>query len=268
MMMRWRISHGCVWAAGGAVGETTSLWRIPRHDLELFNFKPISQGIDPFEPLEKQFPISRDPRRAYQWWLDPLHDILVDYITRHNVRLIDVPAQKDQFFDFVPTSADGLDLFLLKKNTLSVLEAREGKFIQAEENWRHKWSKKPVRTYHSPFCEPFMIYKAGDQHFFVTKSGNIYTDRPLDTKKPELTPFLTDATKPIEAIVTDIASGKTFVFGSEPKLKHKYVCELGPKLVLFYFDCQTIKPVKARPPLDRAIGYANFLKETKRVKDK
>jgi hypothetical protein len=265
-LMRCKLKGNALWCTGSPVMQLPQVMRLPLHDLDIFHLNGIENR---FEKLLKKYPKPDNGESRFLWGMEPINDyLLTTYLDAIQDMKKPTYTPSSHYFDIHPLKANCVRLFFLKVDRMEVWEANQAEFSEKFGQWNENWGKKPLRVHQAPFSEPFLVYSSGDLHFFVTKSGHIYTDKPSDDKKLNLAPFKTEEGRPVKAVITDAAAERTFVFGYEDAVKRDYLLELRDKPAYVYFDLKDIKPVKAPAPLDEALRYVQFLKDTKRIKEK
>jgi hypothetical protein len=119
--------------------------------------------------------------------------------------------------------------------------------------------------------EPFQVIGKGDDYFFVTRSGRLYSaPKPAKGKRRAIERIYDDPRR-IYAFVTDHAAGRTFLF-CRRSVKDGEPCffELGGKPEPVAFDPSSVKQPKADEPLKtllicaRVLAAKGLLKEEKK----
>lgn len=127
----------------------------------------------------------------------------------------------------------------------------------------------PVRDFYAGFQEPFLIYADCDYHYFVTRSGKVFSCERLDLDfdfPSGRETLWADARRPVTMIVNDPDHMRTFVAGPDP--------DSGDKGGMFWFELdgrRKPKPEAYKPgavadlpgPVSAVTHFARFLDQKK-----
>jgi hypothetical protein len=197
--------------------------------------------------------------------------------------------------DYLSAGRDKVRLFLLTNVGGELIPAGGTKFLSSytikmtqEEKENPKWSftvhscrarwKPPFfwvdqvwaqeETIAVNFRESFQVLGKGEDYYFVTASGALYVAKqPAKGKQRSLMKVWSDAARPIEALLTDADSNRSFLFLGPPKRGGKPAFfELADRPRLETYDPTSVKPGKEGPErLRRVLHYARVLVAHKKV---
>jgi hypothetical protein len=117
------------------------------------------------------------------------------------------------------------------------------------------------------FQEPFQVLGRGKGYYFVTRSGKLYRAPPAAKGKPRrLEAVWADRRRPIEALLTDVDGGRTYLFCRPAKGGERPTFfELGPKPRPVAYKLAAARPGQRPEVLTRLLRYADTLVALKRL---
>lgn len=266
---RWRVAKGCYWETTVTNGIDYTFRQLRLSEMEPYLIKKngkadpdalgggIGGGDDEHEwcvrPMDDESsPLYRRLQKKYEskdgYGLDASED---------DLRTL---AYRLLTFDFVPIGEESCLAFVLQEKRMTVYRA--DKRLPPDRSLPSPWKK--LESYPTHFQDPFTAYRSGDDHFFVTRGGNLYmAPKPAQGKKRLAALDEFDGDRPVVAIITDSDAGKTFVFTSAAdrggKDKRGAYLLLDGKSKPVRYDFKKAKPVKADEPLRSVIEYTMVL---------
>jgi hypothetical protein len=142
----------------------------------------------------------------------------------------------------------------------------EAKWDKASRSWvGGPWRKE--ESIEVVFREPFQVLGRGADYYFVTRSGRLFRAAKAAKGKPRrLEAVWSDRRRPIEAFLTDVEGGRTYLFCRPAKEGEKPTFfELGPKPRPVAYDLAAARPGKRPEVLTRLLRYADTLLALKRL---
>jgi hypothetical protein len=281
MPPRWQVGHGAFWVAGGhdTLGMGNVCEGIDRYELadllrgKLFVAPGAEEGLGGGDTTFA-YPTPSHLRRKlmYGTSFDPClySEVLPSgaYAARQfiltNVRGRVVLAGK----------GDGLAGYLLEATaeekrtpawTLTV-HAYTAKWDKASQSWvGGRWQREG--SIEVAFQEPFQVLGKGADYYFVTRSGRLFRAPPAAKDKPRRAEAVwSDRRRPVEAFLTDVDGGRTYLFCRPAKEGEKPTFfELGPKPRPVAYTPALPRPGKRPAVLARLLRYADTLVALKRL---
>jgi hypothetical protein len=257
---RWRMCYGCFWMARGDAADA-SIVRYPDSDFPFF-----APGQDAKSLVKKKYGNSNTyGGAAYGWTPEPAVGYARDLVLKARRGKIEWP-KKYPAFDVLPTGTVSGRLFLLLTSKLAVWN---GILIWDMENscWKTKWSEQEEIAV--DFDEQFITFAQGGRYFFITESLKVYVvrDTKQRTRKAEI--LWHDTRQPIQALITDVDTNTTFVFGRSATNVtgggKDYYFPLSENLVVTYFDRSLLPRPQPDEPIRHVMSYARFLVAQKRI---
>jgi hypothetical protein len=142
----------------------------------------------------------------------------------------------------------------------------EAKWSKASRSWvGGPWQRE--ESIEVGFKEPFQVLGRGEGYYFVTRSGRLFRAPPAAKGKPRrLEAVWADRRRPIEALLTDVDGGRTYLFCRPGKEGEKPTFfELGPKPRPVAYELAAARPGKRPEVLTRLLRYADTLLALKRL---
>jgi hypothetical protein len=203
------------------------------------------------------------------WWAISLVEPGYDTISElYQGRDVGKPGfQLDFQCDFLPTGKTTWDLYLLHESRLYLMHCAEG---PRKEGFLTTTGVRTKEIIDAGFQEPFLTYGKPESPFFVTKSGKVFQCLRPDKKEPRMVKVWTDGTRPVNTILNDVDTNRTFVAGldlAEGPGKWFYF-ELTDKPEKKPFDRSALDSIKAEEPLRSSLVFARFLVKEGKIKDK
>ena len=134
--------------------------------------------------------------------------------------------------------------------------------------WHTRWSKTPLDTFKLDLGEGFWVGGTEKHYLFVTQSGQLHGARTMVDETKTVERAWTSSSQPIEALITDADSNRTFAF-TKPNRTEKIdgkplYFELGPEPKTEFYDRDALmKDCKDDPA--RVYALARFLVEQKKI---
>lgn len=292
----WRIAQGHFWGSCDSIREWCS---------ESSNVKPISlEELPLLDPDAVNGPERYSELHSYKnpdWYLGKL-EALAEAIVRAECAKLAMPVfgpppprlhtpVKPIFFDVVPTGRRNLLLFVLQDGRIRVWRGKAGKppAEQLNAEMGVRWSDLVGGPIAADFQGPFRVYVRGGHYYFLTESGRLYVSPKAHDPPPAATrlgvpyrrlyvstktgqrrqraaPLWTDAKRPIRAVITDNASGKTFAFApAKLGAKSGVYFELQAKLMPVPYRLKPVKGLKDAKPLRLVLEYVHALRAERRI---
>jgi hypothetical protein len=151
-------------------------------------------------------------------------------------------------------------------------EEEEVDHLRKEEHLGYRgWNpirSRPVLRLRCELREPFQVYQDADHFFFATVSGELHALHKR-AERPRLWKVWGDSRRPLAALLTNTASGKTFAFTAScgrarPEAPDVYF-ELSGQVSPIPFDRARIPADSEQDPLSRMMGYARVLLHDRKV---
>jgi hypothetical protein len=279
--LRWHVGHGVLWTSDswgvGLSNDLPNMERLHWHHLAQLwkGHKVKGPGAKPTTKLETSFA--------------PATPVL-------DARWIGLTAKFTPvvYYDYLPAGRFSARLFAITNirgrgraiGKGGALTARAfSTEVEATPTWsfrcysvRSKWNTESSDWDHDEwqeeceiemsFREPFHALARGEDYYFLTASGKLYrAAKPAKGKQRKLEVVWDDWRCPVTAFVSDVATGRTFLF-CEGVGKHG-LFELAPRARCRHYDAALFKKGSSGPDaLKRVVGYTRVLLALKLIKDK
>jgi hypothetical protein len=262
-ILHWRLAYDHFWTECGFQGLSVS-HKIPQADLPLLDTANEDRGK---AELVKKYG-DREADSA-DWWtiilMEPCSDTISELTQGRDVGR---PGfHLDLQCDFLPTGKTTWDLYLLHESRLYLMHCAEG---PRKEGFLTTTGVRTKEIIDAGFQEPFLTYGKPESPFFVTKSGKVFQCLRPDKKEPRMVKVWTDGTRPVNTILNDVDTNRTFVAGldlAEGPGKWFYF-ELTDRPEKKPFDRSALDSIKAEEPLKSSLVFARFLVKEGKIKDK
>jgi hypothetical protein len=243
---RWRVSHGMVWACFAGVDWGMWTKRIPLNELSWYD----RSDPDREAKFERRFP--------YEFGAPEEHQLRHKPANRLWERL--QFEEGKAFGDFHPLGPKAGLLFLLFKEQMEVFRGtfvyeRDPKMKADEPTlWESRYPKQPEEVIDCSLDESFTVFVHSKSYFFLTLSSKLYiaTHNPKGNRKA--IPFWDKADQPIDRIICDTNSNRSFAFTKPIKKKDGTLAkpvyfELTEKLEPKEFDPSKLRTNKLESPM-------------------
>lgn len=270
-VFHWRFNSGCYWFEGGydvhALFCHFSFRQYDEGDLKLHLVKQegreVPREVAGFVPLLV---------RCTSWFVEPamVKSVRLWARLKEKTKKEDFELQKlavNVFaYDLVPTGESTAVAFLLVEKRMTVYRGRVAREKRVKEELAPDWSRR--ERFAAPFQEPFHAFLDGETYYFVTASGAAFAaPKPEKGQKRQVVPLGGKDLKPVTAILSDVDSGKTFLFTAPAKEGEEGGTYLPLSLPArpVHFDFKGIQRSKDKEPLRTVLDRASVLIRDKQI---
>jgi hypothetical protein len=202
----FRIAHGVAWDSVGGIDFGLQTFRIPLDELHFYD-----QAHPHYEErFRTRFPTMDDSIYEQSVCFTPAATWFRN--------LQDTNQRIDAFADFYPISPKAGLLFLFHKRTCQVWNGtiayqRLPKMDpMLPTKWKDSFPDKPQEIIDCPFNESFSVYSHSKSYFFLTYSHQLFIGTFSEKGHRKIVPFWDKADQPIDRIITDSNTNRSFAF--------------------------------------------------------
>jgi len=275
--LHWRIAEGAFWAGDVIPGGQLPVWRIPWDDMAFYE----ASNAHGEAMHTKKYSGAPGMGSGDAYYYLPLVDF-GEEVTRKQGRWGPLGGEVEEGsvqYDWLPLPDDSVVAFALCENQLTIWH-QHGKCDQPNDVWPRTTEGGTIPA---GFQEAFFALKPRDsessternEYYFITASGSVYRCWKKETKPRVVEALWKAPGHPIRGFISDVESGRIFVFGSVTKpvdggapedTDRRFYFELPPWgdwIDCKYYSQADVKDLKYEGPVKKVVDYVQVLEKAK-----